>query len=99
MKNGNKLTQCLVAKKPHISTLAGPQLFITEKKVKKRRIPNTAVQQPINLSPQSARPQSDTSTTSKESDDESTSPRQCKEPPQKTKSTQQQKNTPKSRKT
>eukprot|EP00957_Ditylum_brightwellii_P083319 6335014-Ditylum_brightwellii.AAC.1 len=94
MKNGNKLTQRLVAKKPHMSTLAGPQLFITKKKAKKRHLPNTAVQQPIYSSPQSARPQSGTSTTSEESDDESKSPPQRKEPPQKTKSTPQQKNKP-----
>eukprot|EP00957_Ditylum_brightwellii_P025119 1901358-Ditylum_brightwellii.AAC.1 len=94
MKNVNKLAQCLVAKKPRISTLAGPQFFINKKKVKKRRLPNTAMQQPINSSPQSARPQSDTSTASEESDDESTSPSQYKESPQKSKSTPQQKNKP-----
>eukprot|EP00957_Ditylum_brightwellii_P145974 11116299-Ditylum_brightwellii.AAC.1 len=38
--------------------------------MKKRHLPNTAVQQPINSSPQSTGPQSDTSTTSEESDDE-----------------------------
>eukprot|EP00957_Ditylum_brightwellii_P040622 3074796-Ditylum_brightwellii.AAC.1 len=64
MKNGNKCTKCLVAKKPCISTLADPQLFIAKKKVKNRSLSNTAVQQPINSSLQSARPQSDTSTAS-----------------------------------
>eukprot|EP00957_Ditylum_brightwellii_P142453 10853097-Ditylum_brightwellii.AAC.1 len=32
MKNDNKLAQCLVAKKPRITTLAGPQLFVAKKK-------------------------------------------------------------------
>eukprot|EP00957_Ditylum_brightwellii_P159549 12145730-Ditylum_brightwellii.AAC.1 len=98
MKNGNKLTQRLVAKKPRISTLVGPQLFITEEKVKQRRLPNATVQRPINSSPQSVKPQSDTSTASEESDDESTFPPQRKEPPQNTKSTSQQKNEPPLRK-
>eukprot|EP00957_Ditylum_brightwellii_P090179 6868473-Ditylum_brightwellii.AAC.1 len=70
MKNGNKLTQCLVANKPRISALVGPQLFITKTNMKERCLPNTEGQQPINSSPQSARPQFDTSTTSEESDDE-----------------------------
>jgi len=94
MKNGNKLTQRLVAKKPRISTLAGPQLFITKTNMKKRRLPNTVGQQPINSSPQS-----DTSTASEESDEESKSPPQHKKTPQKTKSTPQQKNKPPQRKT
>jgi hypothetical protein len=94
MKNGNKLTQRIVAKKPRISTLAGPQLFITKTNMKKRRLPNTVGQQPINSSPQS-----DTSTASEESDDASKSPPQRKKTPQKTKSTPQQKNKPPQRKT
>eukprot|EP00957_Ditylum_brightwellii_P021344 1609882-Ditylum_brightwellii.AAC.1 len=94
MKNVNKPTQHLVAKKPCITTLAGTQLFITKKKAEQRRLANAAVQRRINSSLQSARPQSDTSTPSEESGDESTSTLQHKQPPQKTKCTPQQKNKP-----
>eukprot|EP00957_Ditylum_brightwellii_P192471 14653630-Ditylum_brightwellii.AAC.1 len=38
--------------------------------MEKRCLPNTVVQHPTNSIPQSARPQSDTSTASEESDDE-----------------------------
>eukprot|EP00957_Ditylum_brightwellii_P111212 8480675-Ditylum_brightwellii.AAC.1 len=54
---------------PCISTLAGPQLFNTKTNMKKRCLPNTVGQQPINSS---------TSTASEESDDESKSPPQQK---------------------